>query len=406
MADHVGDGLAQAPGQHRLGVRVERARPQGQSGVVVEADAGRLEGVPCRDDLDRERRPAVAADRLPDVVERLPADPADVTEFGEHRVTFGRGRQPGQPLGGQLGLQRDHRQRLAGQVVHVPGQPEPFLVRGQLGHRPAGLGQLAHQRHLHPEPHHGQADEQDRQQHDQGVREVEVGDPAEEQVAGPDRAYPEHGRPPPVGLGREHHAGGGGHVDPQRHPVLAVHRAGQRGQQRDRRETVPGQPRLRVRVHQDEHVDDAEGGRDGQAADDPRHPVMMAEQRRDRLDQVDEPDAGEEPAHRAAGARHVSFAEGGRTRAGLAPVRVGAVPDGFGGSCRHRSLTSLQCCHGSAGLTAGGARPSPRWPAGHRPMIGFRRTRRWTAPRRWPGRRRCRARPPGRWPGRPVPRRP
>jgi len=41
VADHVGDGLAQAPGQHRLGVRVEGAGPQGQLGVVVERYAGR-----------------------------------------------------------------------------------------------------------------------------------------------------------------------------------------------------------------------------------------------------------------------------------------------------------------------------------------------------------------------------
>src|SRR5438034_3877990 len=31
VADHVGDGFAQAPGQHRLGLRVEGARPQGQA---------------------------------------------------------------------------------------------------------------------------------------------------------------------------------------------------------------------------------------------------------------------------------------------------------------------------------------------------------------------------------------
>src|SRR5580692_11630115 len=130
VADHVGDRLAQAPGQHRLRVGVERARPQGQPGIVVEPDAGRVQRVARGDDLDRERGATVTADRLPDVVQRLPADPADVAEVAEHRVAFLGGRQLGQPLGGQFRLQRDHRQRLTGQVVHVPGQAEPSLVRG------------------------------------------------------------------------------------------------------------------------------------------------------------------------------------------------------------------------------------------------------------------------------------
>src|SRR5580704_6353352 len=80
VPDHVRRGLAQAPGQHGLGVGVVRARPQRQAGVVVEPDPGGLQRVPRGDDLDRERRPAVAADRLPDVVQGLPADPADVTD--------------------------------------------------------------------------------------------------------------------------------------------------------------------------------------------------------------------------------------------------------------------------------------------------------------------------------------
>jgi len=71
--------------------------------------------------------------------------------------------------------------------------------------------------------------------------------------------------------------------------------------------------------------------------------VVVLEQVRDRLDQVDEPDAGEEPAQRAAGTGHVTVAEPDGEQARPGPVRL--VADGFGGSCRHRSLTSLQCCH-------------------------------------------------------------
>src|SRR5580693_8284732 len=89
MPDHVRHRLAQAPGQHRLGFGVERARTQRQFRVVVQPDVGRLQRVPGRDDLDGQRGPAVAADRLPDVVQRLPTDPADVAEVTEDRVEFG-----------------------------------------------------------------------------------------------------------------------------------------------------------------------------------------------------------------------------------------------------------------------------------------------------------------------------
>src|SRR6185503_8168694 len=134
------------------------------------------------------------------------------------------------------------------------------------------------------------------------------------------------------------------------------------------------QPRPRVAEHQHEQVEAAERERDDQAADDPHHVVAM-EQLRDRLDQVDEPDAGEEPAPRAAGAGDVTDAGPGE-QAGSSPVLAGAadltrlarlVRHGFGGSCRHGTFTSLSCCHVSAGMTSGGARPGPRWPAGHRP---------------------------------------
>src|SRR5579863_1123487 len=88
VADHVGHRLAQAPGQHRFGLGVERAGPQGQTRVVVQPDVRRVERVPGGDRLDGQRRAAVTADRLPDVVQRLAADPADVAEVTQDGVAF------------------------------------------------------------------------------------------------------------------------------------------------------------------------------------------------------------------------------------------------------------------------------------------------------------------------------
>ena len=74
---------------------VERAGPQGQRGVVVQLDPGRCERVRRGDGLHRQRRAPVAADRLPDVVQRLAADPADVAQVAEPPRRFGRGGRAG-----------------------------------------------------------------------------------------------------------------------------------------------------------------------------------------------------------------------------------------------------------------------------------------------------------------------
>src|ERR1700730_14710170 len=60
VPDHVGHGLAQAPGQARFGLGVERAGPKGQARVVVQPDVRRVERVPGGDRLDGQRRAAVA----------------------------------------------------------------------------------------------------------------------------------------------------------------------------------------------------------------------------------------------------------------------------------------------------------------------------------------------------------
>ncbi len=119
-----------------------------------------------RDDLDGERRPTVAAHGFPDVLQRLAADPADVGDIAQHRIQFGRLREPGDPPGRQLGLQRDQGQRLAGQVVHVPREPQPLLVGRELGHGLPRLPELVHEHELQPEADHGPADQHHGQQHD------------------------------------------------------------------------------------------------------------------------------------------------------------------------------------------------------------------------------------------------
>ena len=131
--------------------------------------------------------------------------------------------------------------------------------------------------------------------------------------------------------------------------------------------------RPRLAEHKDGQVDAAEGDRDDDAAGDPHRPAVV-EQVRDRLDQVNEPDAGEEPAPRAAGARYALLAGVGeqgllgpvRSRLALAcRFRARLRRGRIGRPRRHRSLTSPPCCHVCAGLTAAAPGRAPEWPAGH-----------------------------------------
>ena len=95
------------------------------------------------------RRYPLIASRMSCRVCRLTA--ATCSDLVGDPVPVGAFRQPPQQPGRELGLERDHRQRLAGQVVHVPGEPQPLLARRELRHLFARLAQLGHQLQLHPE---------------------------------------------------------------------------------------------------------------------------------------------------------------------------------------------------------------------------------------------------------------
>lgn len=122
----VGDGLAQRPrqgGLALLGHTVE-ARLGGQFG----GDAGRGQGDPGTGALGVQAGTAVAGDGLPYVDEGLAADLLDVGDLLGRLVGA-----VGQHPPGQLALQRDQGQRVAEQVVQVPGQAQALLVGGELG---------------------------------------------------------------------------------------------------------------------------------------------------------------------------------------------------------------------------------------------------------------------------------
>ena len=324
MAHHVGHRLAQAPGQRGLGVRVERARQQGEIGVVLRRDPGRLEGGAGGDDLHRQRRPPVAADRLPDVVQGLPADRPDLLDLVAGAVPVGTGRQPAEQPQGELGLERDHRERLPGQVVHVPRQPQPLLAGGQPGHRLARLRQLAGQLEVVAEPDHGQAEQHRRQQVDEEVAQVDVADHAGDAVACADQGEHPDGGP----LDRNRQAGDGRHVEPERGRARApVEHAGGQGQREQRAEPDRRASAGRVPVRQRDHEDHAERRDDGQPAADVERVVVVAEQARYRLDEVDQPDRGEGHAPQARAPRQLA---GGAPRVGIGRCHVATAGSGHG----------------------------------------------------------------------------
>ena len=160
------------------------------------------------------------------------------------------------------------------------------------------------------------------------------------------------GRPARKGAAR-----GRAHVDPEREPVRAVHHAGQHGQREDDAEPPYRPPGSAVPGADHGDVGDAERHRDRQPAGDPGRRMVLAEQAGDRLDEVDEPDRGEEPPHRAArawrqlapdpavgNARPPGIAPAGSPVARGCPVAAGhprarcAVA-----RARHQVLTSPSC---------------------------------------------------------------
>ena len=134
VADDVRRRLAHGPGQHRLA-----AGGSATSGACRWRRCPPRERHPRAGQLVDKRRLAVAADRLAHLAQRRARDVLDVGESRAARLRVG----VQQPRG-ELGLQRDHRQAMAEQVVQVAREAQPLLGDGA----PRDLAARLAQRHV------------------------------------------------------------------------------------------------------------------------------------------------------------------------------------------------------------------------------------------------------------------
>ena len=111
-------------------VKAGPAQPADKRGQVAERRRRRLVGVLGVADLPEQR---------PQLVKRGPAGGLDRRQRGPGLVGL-----LGEDQSGHPGLHRDRAQAVRHHVVHLPGQPQPFLRPGQLElvDRPAALNQL------------------------------------------------------------------------------------------------------------------------------------------------------------------------------------------------------------------------------------------------------------------------
>ncbi len=189
VADDVCGPLAHRPGQHRLHVRVQRDRRALDLGL----DARRRQRHPRSLQLLVQRRLPVAAHRLAHLAQRLAGHPLHVGDLGGRPLGIDRHQPPG-----QLGLDGDHRQAVAEQVVQVTGEALALgrhRAQGQLGARLVELvvahAQVAHEHQqqpdadrAHPVPTGGAA----------GRRRRSACTPCRTTAAGDDGGQPPNGR--------------------------------------------------------------------------------------------------------------------------------------------------------------------------------------------------------------------
>ncbi len=153
VPDHVGDALADHP--------AEQLPPPGRHLVdragQVGGDAGRAEHLPRGGQLDRERHLPVAGHRRPHVGQHLPGQPLHLADLGR-----GPGVVPADQPAGQLRLDRGRGERVAEQVVQVPGDPHPLPLGGQPGHLLLRRPQLPGPPDQRLEPERGQRAERHR----------------------------------------------------------------------------------------------------------------------------------------------------------------------------------------------------------------------------------------------------
>ncbi len=133
MPDDVGRALADGPGQGRVD-RLWQARGVGRGDLA--RDASRVQQLPGRGQLAGQVGLAETRDRFAHVGQRLAGHRLQLGDFSGRPVWIGGEHPPG-----QLGLERDQRQRMAKQVVQVPGNSQSFLGGRRPGQLRAGSAQ-------------------------------------------------------------------------------------------------------------------------------------------------------------------------------------------------------------------------------------------------------------------------
>ena len=130
VPDHVGDALADRPGEQLAQLARARRRWSCGRSASISAAAQRR---PRPGQLAGQGQLAVALHRPAHVGQRVAAEPLEVGELGAGPVRV----DVEQPVG-ELGLDRDHGQRVAEDVVQVAGEPVALVRRPRAGRSPPG----------------------------------------------------------------------------------------------------------------------------------------------------------------------------------------------------------------------------------------------------------------------------
>ena len=148
VPDHVGDALADGPGEQLAQVGghvVGRVRQLG-------LDLGRRQRRAGAGQLTGQGQLAVALHGAAHVGQRVAGEPLEVGELGPGPLRV----DVEQPVG-QLGLDGDHGQRVAEDVVQVAGEPGALVLDGERGVLLVGPHQVDVARHHLPDAEHGDA---------------------------------------------------------------------------------------------------------------------------------------------------------------------------------------------------------------------------------------------------------
>ena len=298
VPDHVGDALAHGPGEQLAQLGRYVVGRVGQVGF----DLGGTQGDPRPDQLAGERDVAVALHRAAYVGERVAAEPLEVRDLGAGPVDV-----DVQKLLRELGLHRDHGERVAEDVVQVAGEPGALVVDGEAGVLELGVDEVDVAGH-----HRAQAEDRHGRGHDP-ERRADLAAPVLTGTEG-DRPDDEGHRDRCGHPEREDHDARDADVDRAGHARLAHAGDGDRAQP-DQRAEVGQRPAewrgvdeplaVGAGPHPERHVD----GRERESARHAEHAAQFVAVRpalEERVEEEEEPDGGEQRTQptRRAGGRH------------------------------------------------------------------------------------------------------